>query len=55
MSTVAQKIEIIVNCNWLPRKYNVAVNVLLNKLPEKQTFYCTCIQTQDLQYNTYHL
>jgi hypothetical protein len=55
MSTIAQNIEIIVNCNWLPRKHSVAVNMLLNKLPEKQIFYCTCIQIEDLRYNNYHL
>jgi len=55
MSTIAQKIEIIVNCNWLPRKHVVSIELLLNKVLGKQIFYCTCIQTQDLRYNTYHL
>jgi hypothetical protein len=53
MSTIAQKIEIIVNCNWLPRKYVVTANLLLNKVPEKKIFYWICVQTQNLQYNTY--
>jgi len=51
----AEQIEIIVSSNWLPIKYIVTVNLLLNKVVEKQIFYCTCIQTQDVRYNTYHL
>jgi len=55
MSTIAQKNEIIVNCNWLPTKYVVTANLLLNKVPEKKIFYWICVQTQNLWYNTYHL
>jgi len=55
LSTIAHKFQIILNCYWLHRKYFVSKKFLLNKVLEKQIFYFTCIQTQDIRHNTYHL